>query len=208
MRKFLIFLSMLFILPAFADTMPYYTNNIPKSAIGVYQTGEKLTIYSHPEPNSAIVKEFDFSYNPETMPDGVFAILLNEKKLGFMYVSDIGDDNWIEVIFNKYTGEKGWVMAEDRFQFLPWLSFYSMYGKKYGLRLMKDTPDSVEVLHSKPEDLAQNIGKLNYVKQIKLTKIQGNWALVSVFDIDKVPKIGFLKWRDNDGKIYAFPNIK
>ena len=74
--------------------------------------------------------------------------------------------------------------------------------------MLKDTPDEVEVLHSKSEDLSQNIGKLNYVKQIKLTAIRGNWALVSVFDIDKTPKTGYLRWRSSEGIIYAFPDIK
>ena len=208
MKKFLIILCLFLMMPVWADTMPFYMNSIPKNAIGMYQTGENITLYSHPEVNSAVIKKLDFSYNPETMPDNVFAVLLNEKKLGFLYVSDIGDDGWVEVIYDKITGAKGWVQTEDRFQFLPWLSFYNMYGRKYGLRLLKDTPDEIEVLHAKSEDLSQNIAKLRYVKQIKLTAIRGNWALVSVVDIDKTPKTGYMRWRSNEGVIYAFPNIK
>ena len=208
MKKFLIIFAMLFMLPVFADTMPYYTNAIPKGTLGVYQTGEKLTIFSHPEANSRVVKEFNFEYNPETMPDGVFGLLLNEKKLGFLYVSDIGDDNWVEVIYNKKTGAKGWVTTEDRFQFLPWINFYNMYGRKYGLRRLKDAPDEVDILHAKADDLAQNVAKVNYAKSIRLTKLSGNWALVTVYDIDKIPKTGFMRWRSDSGVIYAFPNIK
>ena len=209
MKKFLIlFAAMIFMLPVFADTMPFYTNAVPKSAIGVFQTGDALKIYSQPDTNSKIVKELNFSYDPQTMPEGVFALLLNERKLGMMYVSDIGDDNWVEVIYNKRTGEKGWVLAEDKFQFLPWRNFYNMYGRKYGLRLFKDAPDEIDVLHSKADDLAQGVAKLNYVKIIKLTKITGNWALVSVMDLDKTPKMGFMRWRGDDGTLYAFPNIK
>lgn len=199
---------MMFMLPVFADVMPFYMNSIPKDAIGMYQTGENITIFAEPEANAKTIKKCDFSYNPSSMPDGMFALLLNEKKLGFLYVSDIGDDGWVEVIYDRHSGARGWVLTEDRFQFLPWLSFYNMYGRKYGLRLLKDTPDEIEVLHAKSEDLSQNIGKLNYVKQIKLTAIRGNWALVSVFDIDKTPKTGYLRWRSNEGVIYAFPNIK
>ncbi len=208
MKKLLLIICMMFMLPVFADVMPFYVNSIPKDAIGMYQTGENITILSEPEANSKTIKTFEFSYKPETMPDGMFAVLLNEKKLGFLYVSDIGDDGWVEVIYDRHTGARGWVLTEDRFQFLPWLTFYNMYGRKYGLRLFKDTPDEIEVLHAKSEDLSQNIGKLNFVKQIKLTAIRGNWALVSVFDIDKTPKTGYLRWRSNEGVIYAFPNIK
>lgn len=208
MKRFLLILCMMFMLPVFADVMPFYVNSIPKDAIGMYQTGENITIYSEPEANSKAIKSFNFSYKAETMPDGIFALLLNEKKLGFLYVSDIGDDGWVEVIYDKFTGARGWVLTEDRFQFLPWLSFYNMYGRKYGLRLFKDTPDEVEVLRSKSEETSQNVAKLNYVKQIKLTAVRGNWALVSVFDIDKTPKTGYLRWRSDEGVIYAFPNIK
>lgn len=209
MKKFLILLTaMIFMLPVFADTMPFYTNAVPKSAIGVFQTGDELKIYSQPDTNSKIIKELKFSYNSQTMPEGVFALLLNDRKLGMMYVSDIGDDNWVEVIYDKRTGAKGWVLSEDKFQFLPWRNFYNMYGRKYGLRMFKDAPDEIDVLHSKADDLSQNVAKLNYVKNIKLTKITGNWALVSVLDLDKTPKMGFMRWRGDDGTLYAFPNIK
>lgn len=208
MKKFLLIICMFFMLPVFADNMPFYVDTIPKDAIGMFQIGDNITIYSHPEANSKVVKKMDFSYNPETMPDNTFALLINEKKLGFLYVSDIGDDGWVEVIYNRMNNSRGWVQTEDRFQFMPWLSFYNMYGRKYGLRLMKDAPEDVENLHSKSEDLSQNVSKLRYVKQIRLTAIRGNWALVSVVDIDKTPKTGFLRWRSDDGKIYAFPNIK
>lgn len=208
MKKFLIILCLFFMMPVLADTMPFYMNSIPKNAIGMYQTGENITLYSHPEANSAVIKKLDFSYDPNTMPEYVFAVLLNEKKLGFLYVSDIGDDGWVEVIYDKITGAKGWVQTEDRFQFLPWLSFYNMYGRKYGLRILKDAPDEIETLHAKSEDLSQNVATLRFVKQIKLTVIRGNWALVSVVDIDKTPKTGYMKWRGTDGTIYAFPNIK
>ena len=208
MKKFLIILSMLFMLPVMADTMPFYVGSIPEGVIGMYQTDKEITLYSHPGANSEVIKKMEFSYNPETMPDSVFAVLINDKKLGFLYVSDIDEDGWVQVIYDKQTRAKGWVQTVDRMQFLPWLNFYNLYGRKYGLRLMKDAPDETKVLHAKAEDLSQNVSKLNYIKQIKLTTLRGNWALVSVFDLDKTPKTGYMRWRSNDGVIYAFPNIK
>ena len=208
MKKFLILLGLLFMIPVMADTLPYYTNSIPENIIGVFQTGDSLTVYSEPEPDSHIIRRFDFSYNPESMPDGMFGVLINERKLGLLYVTDIGDDNWVQIVYDKRTGARGWVLAEDRFQFLPWINFYNMYGRKYGLRILKDAPDSVDILHAKSEELSQSVAKLNYVKQIKLTKLSGNWALVSVVDLDKTPKMGYMRWRSDNGTIYAFPNIK
>lgn len=207
MKKFLIILSMFLALPVFADTMPFYMNSIPKTALGVYQTDKKITLYSHPDSNSSVIKTMEFSYNPETMPDSVFCVLINEKQLGFLYVTDIDEDGWVEVIYDKRTGARGWIQTIDQMQFLPWRNFYNLYGRKYGLRFLKDAPDDLGVLRAKPEDLGQIVSKINYVKQIKLTVIRGNWALVSVKDLDEVPKTGYMKWRDNDGTIYAFPNI-
>ena len=208
MKKILIILLMLLALPAFADTMPFYIESIPKTSLGVYQTDEELVLYSNPDSNSAQIKKMTFSYNPETMPDSVFAVLLNEKKLGYLYVTDIDEDGWVEVIYDKRTGAKGWVQTKDQMQFMPWRNFYNLYGRKYGLRILKNTPNDLEVLRAKPEDLSQIVSKFNYVKQIKLTVIRGNWALVSVMDLDEVPKTGYMKWRESDGTIYAFPNVK
>jgi len=208
MKKFFIFIAMMLMLPVFADTQPYYINNVPKTSIGLYQTGDSVIIYSEPDLESKVLRVLDFSYKQESMPDGVFAVLINEKQLGYMYVTDLGDDNWVEVVYDKHLGAKGWVQTEDKFQFLPWISFYNMYGRKYGLRLFKDSPDEIDTLHAKSDDLSQTVGKLNYVKKIKVMSIRGNWALVSVYDIDKTLKTGYLKWRAKDGTIYAFPNIK
>ena len=208
MKKFLILIITLFALPVFADTLPFYMNQIPKTAIGLYQTGKNITLYSHPDANSKIVKQMDFSYKHNSMPEDTFAVLLNERELGFMYVTDIDEDGWIEVIYDKASGDKGWVQAEDKMQFLPWINFYNLYGRKYGIRILKDTPKDLYTLYSKSEDLSQPISTLKYVQKSKLTKVSGNWLLVTVMDIDKSPKTGWLKWRNNNGVIYAFPDIK
>ena len=60
MKKFLIILSMFFCMPVFADTMPFYTNSIPKNSIGTYQIDKDLIIFSHPEANSNIIKNLIF----------------------------------------------------------------------------------------------------------------------------------------------------
>lgn len=208
MKKFIIFIFMMIALPAIADTVPFYMESIPKTSLGLYQTDDEIVLYSHPESNSQVIKKMNFSYNPETMPDKVFAVLINEKKLGFLYVTDISDEGWVEVLYDKRTGAKGWVQTQDQMQFLPWRNFYNLYGKKYGLRMLNDAPKDIEVLRAKPDDLGQNVAKFNYVKKINLTVIRGNWALVSVMDIDNIPKTGYMKWREKDGTIYAFPNIK
>ena len=45
-------------------------------------------------------------------------------------------------------------------------------------------------------------------KKINLTAIKGNWALVSVSDLDKIPKTGYIRWRSDNGMKYYFPAMK
>ncbi len=208
MKKILIILSMLIIPAVYADTAPYYVESVPNNAMGVYQTDKELTLYEAADKNSEIIKTIEFSYKKETMPEGSFALLINEKQLGFLYVTDIDEDGWVEILYDRKNNLKGWTQTADRMQFLPWMNFYNMYGRKYGIRILKDAPENTYTLHAKNEDLSQSLSKLNHVQKIKLTKISGNWALVSAMDLDKTPKTGWLKWRDSDGTIYVFPNIK
>lgn len=208
MKKFLIILIMMLFVPVFADTMPFYMDSIPKTAIGLYQTDKSLVLHTHPDANSAVVKKVEFTYEPESMPVNMFAVLINEKELGFLYVTDTDEDGWVEVIYDKSIGAKAWVHTQDKMQFLPWINFYNLYGRKYGLALLKDAPKNIYTLHSQCEDSSQSISKLNHVKKIKPVKVSGNWVLVTVADLDEAPKSGWLKWRNTDGTIYAFPALK
>lgn len=208
MKRFFIILMMLLALPVFADIMPFYMDSLPKTALGLYQTDNDLELRTLPDKNSPLIKRYEFTYEPETMPVNMFAVLFNEKKLGFLYVTDIEEDGWVEVIYDKQMGARGWVQTKDKMQFLPWINFYNLYGRKYGLAILKDAPKDIYTLHSQCEDGSQALSKLNYVQKIKLVKVSGNWALVTIMDLDKTPKSGWLKWRNSDGTIYAFPAIK
>ena len=57
---FILVCILLFMQSAFADTMPFYLDSIPKGTIGMYQTGDSITIFSEPEANSKIIKNLTF----------------------------------------------------------------------------------------------------------------------------------------------------
>ncbi len=208
MKKILLTLTICLIsaLAAKANYMPFYSEAIPNSALGVYQTVGEIKVYSAPQDNANVKFCLKTDYNNE-MPEGVFAAFVPEKKLSFLYVTDVGD-SWIEVIYDKNKNLRGWVKLTDPLLFNSWMTFYNLYGRKYGLKLMKDLPSDYKVLKSAPEDDAQVVSRINYPTKINLTALRGNWALVSVLDMDKTPKTGYLKWRSTNGDIYAFPEIK
>lgn len=205
-KKFITLVAILVTaLTVWAGYMPYYSNSIPKDALGLFQATGELKILE--EPSEASAEKTTLKWDYKGMPEGVFAAFVPEKELSFLYVTDI-DEDFVEVIYDKDKNLRGWVKLEDRFLFNSWMSFYNLYGRKYGLKLMKDLPKDYQVLRAAPEDESQVVSRLNYPQKIKLTALRGNWALVSVLDMDKTPKTGFLKWRSADGDIYAFPEIK
>ena len=73
---------------------------------------------------------------------------------------------------------------------------------------MKDAPEFTQSMYGSNSDDAQKIDKINLPQTLKMTAIKGNWLLVNVFDMDKLVKIGWIKWRNTSGEIYLFPAIK
>mgnify|MGYP000230687296 FL=1 len=86
--------------------------------------------------------------------------------------------------------------------------FYNMYGRKYGLNLLKEAPAEAKDLHVSTDDKSQIVATINMPQKINLNVIRGNWALVSVMDIDRTPKTGYVRWRSDNGVKYYFPAIK
>ena len=212
MKKIILSLLCLviFTLSASANIVPAKVSDIPLGTVGVYQPTTSLNIYSKADKNSKIIYNKTWNYlNVETTSyaDSLFSVLLPKKELSFVYATDM-DEDFVQIIYNKQNKASGWVYKEDNFQFLPWITFYNMYGRKYGLRILKESPNSIMDLHSKSDKNSQTIGKLNKPKEIRLTAIQGNWALVTALDIEGIAKTGYIQWRGENGELYLFPNLK
>ena len=62
-------------------------------------------------------------------------------------------------------------------------------------------------IYSGAELTSQKLGGFTLIKSIKLNKLSGNWALVTITDLDKLPKIGYIQWRESDGTIILFPKF-
>jgi hypothetical protein len=214
MKKiFLLIISIfVFSLGAFAkDIIPLNTNIVNVSTVGLYQVGNDVTIYKFPDESSQILYRVRWNseeFFPEAIGDkNFFALLITKKNLALVNVVDI-TDGWVEIVYNSKTGETGWIKEDDPYKFMTWTNFYNTYGKKYGLNLLKGAPELCKDLHSAPEDKSQIVSTMNMPQRINLNIIRGNWALVSVLDLDKTPKTGYVRWRSDDGIRYFFPAVK
>ncbi len=212
MKKILIILILLLstIIPACAaDIMP--ANTITTRTLGVYQLPKSITIYKEPNETSPILHSIKWSCI-DIFPEGVkfnelFTVFIPEKEYGLALVTDETDE-WVEIIYNKSDNSKGWIKKDDPYKFMNWMYFLNTYGRKYGLYILKNAPDSVITLKSGAQEDSQFISKINMPKKIKLNALRGNWVLISVSDFDRIPKTGYVRWRGDDGSIYLFPDIK
>ena len=181
------------------------------STVGLYQVGDDVTIYKFPDENSQIL--YRVRYNSEEFfPDEIgagnfFELLINKKNLALVNVVDI-TDGWVEIVYNQKTGATGWIKEDDPYKFMTWTNFYNTYGKKYGLTLLKGAPVLCKDMHSAPDEKSQIVSTMNIPQKINLNIIRGNWALVSVLDLDRIPKTGYVRWRSDDGIRYFFPSVK
>ena len=124
-----------------------------------------------------------------------------------MAVEDDTED-WVKLIYDNKNNKSGWMKKDDPYKFMTWVNLYNSYGRKYGFKILKDAPEAVLSLHADTEDNSQVVAQLNHPEFIKLNVIKGNWALVTVVDLDRTPKTGYIRWRSDDGVKYLFPVIK
>ena len=214
MKKLIVFLILLLglILPVnAANIMPVNVEPNDLRTIGLYQISKDITLYEQPDDQSSIINNIKWSA-VDIFPEGVkfnelFIVFIPDKELGFVAVTDETKD-WVQIIYNNKTGETAWIKKDDPYKFMTWIYFYNMYGRKYGLYILKGAPDTVKNIRSATDDTAQLIAQMNMPTKIKLNVIRGNWALVSVLDLDRAPKTGYIRWRGDDGIHYLFPDIK
>lgn len=214
MKKFLLILSILLMLPLSgycADVVPQYVSIQQTNTLGLYQAPNEIMLYKEPSEASTLVHSISWigeKIFPESVrPQDLFVVYVPSKNLAYLAVTDETED-WVQVIYNNSTGAKGWIKKDDPYRFSTWVMFYNMYGKKYGLNLLKEAPDSAKDLHVTTDDKSQIVGTINIPKKINLNLVRGNWALVSVMDIDRTPKTGYVRWRSDKGVKYYFPAIK
>ncbi|MCR5266670.1 MAG: hypothetical protein K6E29_08795 [Cyanobacteria bacterium RUI128] len=194
----------------YANVLPADSDEIPVNSIGVYQIDKRVTIYTKPDETSGIIADREIVYQNYVglKSDNMFAVVLPQKEISYLYVIDISEDEcWMKVIYDKAANKSGWVYKSDDFQFMPWMNFFNLYGKKYGLSELKCITHN-ENVYSQPDEDSQILGQVNRPKFIRLTAVEGNWVLVSILDFTSETTTGYVQWRNQNGKLYMFPAIK
>jgi len=194
-----------------ADVVPSTVSLNAANTFGVYQVGHAIAVFEEPDENSAVKQKIVWTKDSVIPADlkhvDLFAVYIEKKDLALMSVTDETDD-WVEVIYDNSKGSKGWIKKDDPYKFNTWMNFYNMYGRKYGLTILKDAPETAYNMYGSTEDGAKVISTINHPELINLNIIRGNWMLVTVVDADKTPKTGYVRWRSDEGVKYFFPKLR
>ncbi len=202
-----------------ADFMPSYTNSVNHYGIGAAKITNFVTIYEKPDINSKILQKiywnnignllFENKENTEKFSD-VFLTFLPQDNIVLLSVEDENDE-WIEVCYNQKLKLFGWIKKENKNSYAKFYSYRDLlleYGKKYGIYIYRNLPYEYKKLYSGPNKEAREIDEFKYAKYISPWLVQGNWVLVKVTTYDNKTKTGWFRWRDNDGRLYCFVNLK
>ena len=215
MKKFLIILIMFFvsILGGYAKNIPLYSTSISQTGVGIIKLPHEFSVYYAPDLRSKVIKEFqwgridDANIEDTDLSDN-FIIINTADDAAYMTVLTESDgDGWYEICYDQKNGYTGWVSPSE-YEFYPWYSFFTKYGKKFGLYAFRDIPVELKRLHSKPDENSQTINTFENAKNIRVQMYRGNWALVRVYDYEGRLMIGWIKWRNEDGKFNYFPLLK
>ena len=208
-----IFLFFSLTMSVFAKNVPLYTNSINQVGIGLIKLPQEFYIYEKPDLKSKVVTKFQWgqaegSKINDTDYSDNFIIFDPNKDYAYMTVlTDSDGDGWYEICYDQTKGLTGWVNP-SKYEYYPWYSFFMKYGKQNGLYAFRNIPVELKRLHSKPTEDSQVINTFENAKNIRVQIYRGNWVLVRVYDFEGKLMIGWLKWRNEDGKFNYFPLLK
>lgn len=153
-------------------------------------------------------------------------------QLDIAMLSVVGENGngWAEVIYNHATGQTAWVPLDKAIsqhaafqnqqenavadavmprhfgKFQSWLEFMKLNAKVNGIYWLDGVDAYDRHLRSKPEDGADFI-ETTYLKNIKVLHARGNWLLIEGKDFGNKRPIGWVRWRDEEGKLMIFTDF-
>lgn len=217
MKKILVFLGIFagligsFNQQVFAfDIVPQFVSMVQTNTVGLYQVPNEIKLYSQADDTSELIEVIKWNkdgIDPNIMnAQDLFVIYLPDENTGFLAVMS-ENENWMQVIYNNSTGDMAWIKKDTPANYLTWEKFFDVYGHKYGLKILSGTADDEKNIYSEPDDYSKVIGKAYKLQKINLHSIKGDYASVTVIDIENNSKTGYIRWRDEYGIKYFFPDI-
>ena len=204
---------------------------------GIYFAPYRFTVYTEPRDNAPQVGEFRWSRQTqgnqvelvrpngdhlEVYADRTFFCFYPELDVAMMAVTGDADNGWLEVVYDQAKHKTGWIKQSEA-KALPklssgeavpshfgvyqtWLEFMKLNSLASGIYWLSGVDEYQRSVRSSDNDMAKPI-QITIIRERKVRHVRGNWLLVEVLDFEWNMPIGWVRWRDDDGNLMAFPNI-
>jgi hypothetical protein len=152
--------------------------------------------------------------------------------VALMAVVGEGGNGWAEVIYDQARHLTGWVrlapsggqspapdtsatsarvnasapLPKHFGHFQTWQELMRLNARANGIYWLNGVSGYNRSVRTAPEDTAKFV-PITVIKRMKVLHIRGNWMLVEVVDFNRETPMGWLRWRDDNGKLLAFPNF-
>ena len=207
---------LIFTLKSNADVTPQYLSSVAHWGIGVAQTGKNIKIYEENNSKSKVKAQIIWNETGEVeCKNTKMNCEAREMFLGFAPSNNVAlfsvedeTDEWMQICYNQRFRLFGWIKKNENTKYLSWGEFILSYGKKYGMYLFRDVPKSYKTLYASPDIKSPSVDSFFLATHINPWLIRGNWVLVKVENYDDAQKMGWLRFRSDNGRLFGFVNLK
>lgn len=154
--------------------------------------------------------------------------------VAMMAVDSENGEGWVEVIYDQASNKTGWVHLKESGKsaqasrqslasleggdskksdeplhfgvYQTWPEFMKLNAKANGIYWLTGVKEYNRSIRTSDADDAKII-PITIIRSMKVKHLRGNWLLVEVLDFENNTPIGWIRWRDEDGNLLAFPNI-
>ncbi|MFM7390016.1 MAG: hypothetical protein ACKO34_05275 [Vampirovibrionales bacterium] len=224
-------------LNAFAAPEAYPTYDLTNT-LGVVELRSPITLYKTPKAVAGNAQEFihwdckqqgqwvyrQTSAQNEAFPSvGKETFLVHDcqRQQTLATVVDEAEDGWLKLRLqgraSNWAGEapaEGWVppmavtqSGQPAYNVQTWLQFMRLYTKELGFHWLARVPETVRYVRLSPKDEAPLV-TVTMVKGMRVVHVRGNWMMVELRDMGQEYPIGWLRWRDEAGNLFVWPNFE
>ncbi|MCD8025339.1 MAG: hypothetical protein LUE64_07380 [Candidatus Gastranaerophilales bacterium] len=205
MRRFILFFFFLLSQTAFAASyFPVYVNSSTYYGTGVISIKGNVEIYSL-ENNPQIIGTINQNGINNLAPENVF-LVSKENGIRLLPVKS-DDDEWYIVCYNQTKKLFGRIKKAENIDYMNYPQLFNLYGRKNGIYIFRNLPDKYKKLYSSPNEESTLVDSFTFPKHIALWLISGDWVLVKVTTYDAQTKTGWLRYRSENGTLFAFPDF-
>lgn len=218
-------------IPLFGFSPQNYKNRYTYGQ-GVYFAPFDTKVYAEPREDAPLIEEFVWTHANQSsgmmskvrhgtvLVDKVFVSYYPSLDLAMMAVVSENGDGWAEVIIDHAQQTTGWVKIipsasgnpqEDTLpshmgRYQTWQEFMKHNAKAAGVYWLNGVSSYNRQIRTSPEDAAKII-PITVIKKLSVKHVRGNWMLVEVKDFDNQNPIGWVRWRDDEGRLMVFTNF-